>query len=812
MMFEKDCLRFDYHCDYSWTFLFSLAVSSKPHKKPSTPELPPPKEFPTVTSKTDSKVSLPVVKQENSAINQTKSPEHTKEEVPMASEDGSTSRATAESAVKDQPLKESAQTPNPAETHKEPLLTSGMDGAKGNKEAGGAQITEEVDYGPQQSEEDPPPLAEHDREIHSSDDPKQIIPKEQADNSEGEDVGEGDGERECSNDEDMIKGDSVDEISNSDDSWVPLNNSAGGATLDHLASVVASDRRLWALDSKGGIWHRHANAVQSGDSNEWVAEKGVTLHQISISETGKLLWGISNKTIVAKSLIPTKGMMLMQSWKPVGRDDRDVRAISVAIGSTCGWALEEGGRLLCRDNVTDTNPVGTLWHVVKEESDYRKLSCHGHMLWCVTEAKSLVVKVPSVKDHYTSEWIHLPTPCRVNQLCLTPETAWIIGEDNRVFFRCGLSAMTPCGRSPWWEISVQSAHTEHSHTSIRRMFSLKSWFSHTEQLSSIAASSQLGVWILGSSGQIYGCMSSLMGSYYQGISSSEYFRILTWKDIAAGGISHAGGNAWLLRDDGELYTCSLSGEIVKAEIEKEIRCIDAHDKAMWVLKNTGDIDSREGFDDAHPIGFSWEPIDVQQLQPHKATHIGIGSTSAWLVDEAGEPWFRFDVISRDRESGFSQVWVQSGLDGAENQLSKIKVGSLYVWALDVKGNVYTRLGVSAEFPIGKKWLMVEGAKGKDLCVSMYHVWILTPEGSVLCRHGISPVVLEGLLWKKVPGSFEKISCTKEGQLWGLQKDNSTVVKRLTRTLKFKYATNKHEIDTDSFTEAVALNKEDWEVL
>ena len=118
-----------------------------------------------------------------------------------------------------------------------------------------------------------------------------------------------------------------------------------------------------------------------------------------------------------------------------------------------------------------------------------------------------------------------------------------------------------------------------------------------------------------------------------------------------------------------------------------------------------------------------------------------------------------------------------------------------MWALDVKGNVYTRLGVSAEFPIGKKWLMVEGAKGKDLCVSMYHVWILTPEGSVLCRHGISPVVLEGLLWKKVPGSFEKISCTKEGQLWGLQKDNSTVVKRLTRTLKFKYATNKHEIDT-----------------
>ena len=611
-----------------------------------------------------------------------------------------------------------------------------------------------------------------------------------------------------------------DRVGESDDFWIPLNLPP---TRHSITVIAASERHLWALDSKGSVFHRLLTVKEGHVSAEWSCDKSVNLLDLSAHIEGEILWGMSSKGIVVKTLVPQKGAMVLQGWETIGTSKKSASAASVALGRNGAWVVNEKGEVFYRSGVSASCPKGTLWHVIENSPNIVKLSCYGVIVWAITKDRKAVVRSGVDKGPVGEDWMEVSTPVSVHSVYVSTDTVWLVGENGKVFFRSGITEENPGGCEPWWEVCTKSSieDTEpsylHRFVPAQTLHSIMSLFT-SEGPVAVAAVTGRGVWVLDSAGHILVCLSTLAGSHYVQVTSDSLFSICTWNQVAAGAM--AGGNkgvAWLLRDDGELYSCSSQGKVSKMATTAPAIALAASGTAVWLVSEGGSIMSREGIDMQHPLGTTWETIEMMQLGGKKLRQVGLGCNTTWAVDENGEVWFRFDVAARDKESGFAQVWLAVDHKGVQHPFTSVTVGPSiqHVWAVDTKQNVYVRRGVTAEFPIGRQWHLVEGAKGKSLCSSAHHVWVLAPDGSLLCREGIQPSKLEGRVWKSIPGEFEEISCTQDGQVWGVCRDG-TVVKRQVKVLRFEHGTTGAFItDKDTFEEALTQPTEDvqdWEFL
>ena len=612
-----------------------------------------------------------------------------------------------------------------------------------------------------------------------------------------------------------------DRAGDSDDFWIPLNLPP---SRHSITAIAASKRHLWALDSKGSVFHRLLTVKGGHISAEWNCDKSVNLTELSAHIDGDVLWGVSSKGIVVKTLVPQKGAMVLQGWETIGTSKKNATAASVTLGSNGAWVVSEKGEILYRSGVSSSCPKGTLWHVVEEKSNIVKLSCCGVVLWAVTKDRKVLVRSDFSEGPLGSGWQEVSTPVSVHNVYVSMDTVWIVGEDGRVFFRYGITEDNPDGCDPWWNVCTKTSVEETESTGLQRFVhpaqtlqSLKSWFV-SEGPIAVAAITGRGVWVLDGAGRLSVCLSTLAGSHYVPVTNDDLFNICTWSQVAAGGVSAENkGVAWLLRDDGELYSCNSRGEISKMAVTSSVTTLAASSTALWVVTEAGSILSREGTNKRHPLGTTWENIEMMQLGGRQICSVGLGYNCAWAVDETGEPWFRFDVAARDKESGFAQVWLEVEQKGVQHPFVSVAVGPSvqYVWAVDTKHNIYVRMGVTAEYPVGRQWRLVEGAKGKYLCPSARHVWVLAPDGSLLCREGVDPAKIEGRAWKRIPGEFERISCTQDGQVWGVCNDG-TVVKRQVKVLQFEHGTSRALVtDKDTLEETVPQPTGDiqgWEVL
>ena len=612
-----------------------------------------------------------------------------------------------------------------------------------------------------------------------------------------------------------------DRVGESDDFWIPLNLPP---TRHSITVIAASERHLWALDSKGSVFHRMLTVKEGHVSAEWSCDKSVNLLDLSAHIEGEVLWGVSSKGIVVKTLVPQKGAMVLQGWETIGTSKKSASAASVALGSNGAWVANERGEVFYRSGVSASCPKGTLWHVVENSPNIVKFSCCGVIVWAITKDRKAVVRSGVDKGPVGEDWMEVSTPVSVHSVYVSMDTVWLVGENGKVFFRSEITEENPGGCDPWWEVCTKSG-TEDTEPSYLQKFvnpaqTLHSFMSlfTSEGPVAVAAVTGRGVWVLDSAGHILVCLSTLAGSHYVQVTSDSLFSICTWSQVAAGAMAAGNkGVAWLLRDDGELYSCSSQGEVSKMATTSSATALAASGTAIWLVSEGGAIMSREGIDMRHPLGTTWETIEMMQLGRRKLRQVGLGCNTTWAVDENGEVWFRFDVAARDKESGFAQVWLAVDQKGVQHPFTSVAVGPSiqYVWAVDAKHNVYVRRGVTAEFPIGRQWHLVEGAKGKSLCSSAHHVWVLAPDGSLLCREGIEPSKLEGRAWKRIPGEFEEISCTQDGQVWGVCRDG-TVVKRRVKVLRFEHGTaGAFVTDKDTFEEALTQPTEDvqdWEFL
>lgn len=94
----------------------------------------------------------------------------------------------------------------------------------------------------------------------------------------------------------------------------------------------------------------------------------------------------------------------------------------------------------------------------------------------------------------------------------------------------------------------------------------------------------------------------------------------------------------------------------------------------------------------------------------KIAYISCGTQHVWAVGSDGQIFFRIGVGAVDRNY-FPPAWIPiDGCDVSSRHFTQIECGlsDSSVWAIDNYSEIYLRIGVSVDMPIGTKWEIVPG--------------------------------------------------------------------------------------------------------
>ncbi|XP_034432096.1 tectonin beta-propeller repeat-containing protein 2 isoform X5 [Hippoglossus hippoglossus] len=100
-----------------------------------------------------------------------------------------------------------------------------------------------------------------------------------------------------------------------------------------------------------------------------------------------------------------------------------------------------------------------------------------------------------------------------------------------------------------------------------------------------------------------------------------------------------------------------------------------------------------------------------------------------------------------------------------------------LWAVDNRGTVFVRTGLSDEMPVGTDWELVPGLAVSQLVLSCRTVWVRCVNGDLARRYGVADRNPAGDYWKKIPGNANWLTVTPEDELWAV-----TLVGGLSRRL------------------------------
>ena len=565
--------------------------------------------------------------------------------------------------------------------------------------------------------------------------------------------------------------------------WVPIS------FPDHsqygLQCVCLSDMLLWIVDSTGSVYCMRMERPLSRDQ-PWQIVKGY-LHQISSSSSGNNVWGVHGHNAYMRLGIGLNPEGTQ--WRNVTSNTQYANRIKVvAVDESAVWAVSTNGEILFRKDVGQAYPEGKTWQEVKNDSEspqltFRFVSCCCNVVWAVTTCGKVLCRT-GIAHHMPSgrKWKEVKVPKLVSISITSEGVVWGVSESNSIGFRCGCSVSKPSGKGPWWEICIDALRkapvVTHTGTSIiDTVSSLIDNLSFLEQNNSISisASSKSGVVVLDQKGHhLHACWKTVTGFYYTPASSSDLFRSMSWSKIAAGGTA-----LWLTSSiDGDLYSHSEEA-LTRVECPTIVNQIAASSSCMWIMSEDG-IWSRQMLSIKVPEGIAFDRVELSaELQCAQLRHVACGKNSAWAVDSNGVPHFRF-AVQQQEPGAMSPAWIS--LEDNPHPLIMITVSpnDCLVWACDERHNVYARIGVTPNYPIGEKWELIPEERAKELCAENTKIYALTPNNELIYRYGIDKNNAQGNYWRKMPGRFEHIAVGEMGDLWTV--DSSGKVWKQERTV------------------------------
>ncbi|KAM4014366.1 tectonin beta-propeller repeat-containing protein 2 isoform 1-T2 [Anomaloglossus baeobatrachus] len=609
------------------------------------------------------------------------------------------------------------------------------------------------------------------------------------------------------------------------ESWMVYSGPASG-----ILSLVVSEKYVWCLDYKGSLycssvpgaglrWQRFEDAVQ----------------QVAVSPSGNLLWKIEQKTdkAFACGKVTIKGKRHWYEALP--------QAAFVTLSDDTAWIIRTNGDLYLQTGLSVDRPCA---RAIKVDCPcpLSQITTRNNVVWALTEQRGLLYRegVSSFSPEGEVWQCDLVSERQaLEPVCLTmgdQDTVWTLDTNGNLWFRTGVTSKKPQGEDDhWWQVSitdyvvfdhytlfqtliqatqtvatVAQAPVEKVADKLRMTF----WSQQSQCQPSLLGVNSSGVWITSGKNEFHVAKGNLIGTYWHQIVPRGTASTTKWIHVfSSASPTREGSVLWLSQSRKDLFCLSdLSApyrpSTAQLPPDSEMVHMSACADAVWAVDQRGAVLIRT-LSKTCPTGMHWTRLDLSQLGPVRLCSLSCGNQHIWACDTSGVIYFRVGTQPLN-PSMMLPAWIMIEPPIQPVGINLINVYSgpndNMLWTLDNKCNVYVRIGITEEMPVGVDWEHVPGLQACQLAVSARTVWALCPNGDIARRYGITEKNAAGDYWKKIPGNMSWLTVTPQDELWGVSSSGS-LLQRLTKTYS-------HHPDIPKCDSVLAQSdfEDEWEVI
>ncbi|XP_072221896.1 tectonin beta-propeller repeat-containing protein 2 isoform X2 [Leuresthes tenuis] len=575
------------------------------------------------------------------------------------------------------------------------------------------------------------------------------------------------------------------------ESWMGYSGPGCG-----ILSLQVTDRYVWCLDFKGGLFC--STLPETGLSWQRFEDN---VHQVAISPSGNLLWKVEQKSMTAFACAKVSVKGKRHWYKAVEQTS------FVALSDDSAWIIGTNGDLYLQTGLSVERPCA---RSVKVDSPcvFSQVCVRGGVVWALSEHKALFYR--EGLNSYCSEgegWKYdtVSEAQGLELICVAlgdGGTAWALDTSGSLWFRTGICSSKPQGEDDhWWQISIsdyvvfdqgslfqtllqatQSVATV-TRAPVERVVAFLSQYSQCQP--SLVSANASGVWVASGRNQLHLARGSLVGTFWQNVVPRGTVSATRWTFITSSCVPHKEGTfLWLAQSRKDLFCVwDQDGELRPSSVplppEVELTHLSACRDALWGLDSHGRVSIRT-LSPSCPTGLHWTPLDLSQLGSVRLVGVSCGSQNVWAVDSRGVVYFRVGTQPLN-PSMMLPAWIhlEPPVQPIGVQLVSVQTSpnDRLLWALDNRGSVFVRTGLSDEMPVGTGWELIPGLAVSQLVLSSRTVWVRCVNGDLARRYGISDKNPAGDYWKKIPGNANWFTVTPEDELWAV-----TLVGGLSRRL------------------------------
>ncbi|KAG8449261.1 hypothetical protein GDO86_016073 [Hymenochirus boettgeri] len=513
-------------------------------------------------------------------------------------------------------------------------------------------------------------------------------------------------------------------------------------------------------------------------SESWMVYSGPANGILSLVVSEKYLWCLDYKGSLSCSALPGAGLR-WQKFEEVSN-----RCSSLL------WKIEQkSGKAFACGKVTIKGKRH--WYEALPQATFVALS--DDTAWIIRPNGDLYLQTGLSVDRPCARAVKVDCPCPLSQITARNNVVWALTEQRGLLYREGVSSFSPEGEV--WKCDLVSE-------------------SQAMEPACVALGDQDTVWILDARGNLW-FRSGVTAKNPQGEDDHWGTASTTkWSTVSASAFPTAEGNIlWISQSRKDLFCLSdlnppYRPSTIQLPPETEIIHLSACSDAVWALDTEGGVFIRT-LSKSCPTGMHWTKLDLSQLGLVKLCSLSCGNQNIWACDTSGVIYFRVGTQPLN-PSMMLPAWII-----IESPIQPIGIGLIGVysspndkmlWALDNRWNVYVRVGIIEEMPVGTEWEHVPGLQACQLTVSTRTVWARCLNGDIARRYGITEKNAAGDYWKKIPGNISWLTVTPTDELWAVG-NTGYLLQRLTKTYSHYPNIPKHDsvlISSDF--------EDEWEVI
>ncbi|XP_051942082.1 tectonin beta-propeller repeat-containing protein 2 [Hippocampus zosterae] len=553
-----------------------------------------------------------------------------------------------------------------------------------------------------------------------------------------------------------------------------------------ILSLHVTDRYVWCLDFKGGLYC----SLLPDSGLQWQRFED-NVHQVALSPSGHLLWKVEQRSMTAYACAKVAARGERHWYKAA------TQTAYVALGDDSAWIIRTNGDLYLQTGLSAERPCA---RSVKVDTPcvFSQVCVRGGVVWALSEHNALFYREGldgfcSLGDAWKYDTVSEAQGVELMCVALGDGgTAWALDVGGRLFFRTGVSSRRPQGHDDhWWQVSIsdyvvfdqgslvqtllsatQSVATV-TRAPVERVVAFLSQYSQRQP--SLVGANAGGVWVASGRNRLHLARGGLVGTFWQNLVPRGTVAATRWSSVTSSAVPHKeGAFLWLAQSKKDLFCVwDQDGELRPSTVtlppEAELTQLSACRDALWGLDAHGRVFIRT-LSSPCPAGLHWTSLDLGQLGSVRLVSISCGSQNVWALDSRGLVYFRVGTQPLNPNM-MLPAWIH--IEPPEQpvgvQLVSIETSpnDCHLWALDNRGAVFVRTGLSNEMPVGTNWDPVPGLSVSQLVLSRRTVWVRCVNGDLARRYGVSDRNPAGDYWKKIPGNANWLTVTPDDDLWAV---------------------------------------------